>query len=170
MGWKTNTYCRWISKLSSLCWFWLGKNKLTFYVTRKDFSLKRILDWWNFLFFVFFFLYKTSWRHMTFSLNSLWDAFPQNLQAHEDALWSKGIRGPQTVSLMPHDWTWSECGGPLNRGIASNAHAASRWTFHKPSPDQITTSSMVLTPTHTRINGLLSEWAAPGAWWIFPID
>ena len=31
-----------------------GKNKLSlFYVTRKDFSLKRILDWWNFLFFSF---------------------------------------------------------------------------------------------------------------------
>ena len=51
----------------------IGKNKLTLYVTRKDFSLKRILDWWNFLFFLFFFLKMSSWKHITFSLNSLWD-------------------------------------------------------------------------------------------------
>ena len=25
---------------------------------------------------------------------------------------------------MPHEWIWYECGEPLNRGIAQNAHAA----------------------------------------------
>ena len=41
----------------------------------------------------------------------------------------RGVRGPETGSLMPHDWTRSECGGPLNRGIAPNAHAAVTLNF-----------------------------------------
>ena len=30
---------------------------------------------------------------------------------------------------MPYEWIKSECGGPLNRGIAPNAHAAVTLNF-----------------------------------------
>ena len=42
---------------------------------------------------------------------------------------AKSIRGPWTGSLMPHEWKQCECGGPLNRGINPNAHAAVTLNF-----------------------------------------
>ena len=48
-------------------------------------------------------------------------------------------------------------GGPLIGVSPQMRMRRSCWTSHMPSPDHITTTIIILTPTHTRINSLLSE-------------
>ena len=84
------------------------------------------------------------------------------------AVWSKSIRGPWTGSLMPHEWIRYEY--PLIGVSPQMRMRRWRWTSAVPSCGHTTTTCTIPTPTHTRMYSLLSEWAATGAWWIFPID
>ena len=49
--------------------------------------------------------------------------------------------------------TGVNAGGPLIGVSPQMGMRRSRWTSHMPSSDHITTTSMILTPTHTRILG-----------------
>ena len=92
--------------------------------------------------------------------------FLRNLQAREEAVWRKSIRVPSCRANGPG----VNVGGPLIGVSPQMRMGRWCWTSHMPSPGHITNTSMILTPSRTRINGLLSEWVAASIWWIFTID
>ena len=92
-----------------------------------------------------------------------WDGFC-NLQAREDAVWSKSIRDLEQVPWCRMSENSVNAGGPLIGVSPQMRMWRWRWTSLVPSRGHITTTCTISTLTHTRTVALLSEWAAASAW------